>query len=74
MSPARGPRGGNGAAGGVTVVVASRNRRARLLGTLDRLSDSGADEIVVVDNGSTDGTAAAVRAAHPHAQIGRAHV
>jgi len=50
-------------------VVASHDRRARLLGTLDRLSDSGADEIVVVDNGSTDGTAAAVRAAHPHVRV-----
>jgi GT2 family glycosyltransferase len=45
----------------VTVVVASRNRRDELLGTLARHEAP----VVLVDNGSTDGTVAAVRAAHP---------
>ncbi|MBN1093248.1 glycosyltransferase [Blastococcus sp. TML/M2B] len=45
----------------VTVVVASRNRRADLLVTLPRHEAP----VVLVDNGSSDGTVAAVRAAHP---------
>jgi GT2 family glycosyltransferase len=45
----------------VTVVVASRNRRAELLATLPRHEAP----VVLVDNGSTDGSVAAVRAAHP---------
>jgi GT2 family glycosyltransferase len=43
------------------VVVASRNRRAELLATLPRHEAP----VVLVDNASTDGTAEAVRAAHP---------
>jgi GT2 family glycosyltransferase len=45
----------------VTVVIASRNRREDLLATLPRHEAP----VVLVDNGSTDGTVAAVRAAHP---------
>jgi GT2 family glycosyltransferase len=45
----------------VTVVVASRNRRDELLASLPRHEAP----VVLVDNASTDGTAAAVRAAHP---------
>ena len=46
---------------GVTSVVITRNRRETLLATLRRLERTGAP-IVVVDNGSTDGTPSAVRA------------
>jgi GT2 family glycosyltransferase len=48
----------------VTVVVATRDRRGSLLRSLARLDD-GVHPVVVVDNGSSDGTAAAVRAEHP---------
>jgi GT2 family glycosyltransferase len=46
---------------GVTVVVMSRDRREDLLATLPRHEAP----VVLVDNGSTDGTVAAVRAALP---------
>jgi len=49
----------------VTCVVASRNRRADLLASLPRHEAP----VVLVDNGSTDGTVAAVRAAHPDVTI-----
>jgi GT2 family glycosyltransferase len=45
----------------VTVVVASRNRRDELLASLPRHEAP----VVLVDNASTDGTVAAVRATHP---------
>ena len=45
----------------VTVVVASRNRRDDLLVTLPRHEAP----VVLVDNGSTDGTVDVVRATHP---------
>jgi GT2 family glycosyltransferase len=45
----------------VTVVVASRNRREDLLDSLPRHEAP----VVLVDNGSTDDTVAAVRKAHP---------
>lgn len=54
----------------VTVVVATRDRCASLLEVLERLA--GLPErppLVVVDNGSTDGTPAAVRARHPAATV-----
>jgi GT2 family glycosyltransferase len=49
----------------VTVVVASQNRRADLLSTLPRHEAP----VVLVDNASTDGTAEAVRAAHPEVSV-----
>lgn len=49
----------------VTVVVASMNRREELLASLGRHRAP----VVLVDNGSTDGTAAAVRAAHPDVEV-----
>ena len=49
----------------VTVVVASRNRRGDLLATLARHEAP----VVLVDNGSTDGTVEAVRAAHPKVTV-----
>ncbi|MGY1634379.1 glycosyltransferase family 2 protein [Geodermatophilus sp. SYSU D01186] len=49
----------------VTVVVASRNRREDLLASLPRHEAP----VVLVDNGSTDGTVDAVRAAHPEVTV-----
>lgn len=51
----------------VSIVVLTRDRRDSLLGLLDQLErlDDPATEVVVVDNGSADGTAAAVAARHP---------
>lgn len=49
----------------VTVVVMSRDRREELLASLGRHRAP----VVLVDNGSTDGTAAAVRSAHPHVRV-----
>jgi len=49
----------------VTVVVASRNRREELLHSLGRHRAP----VVLVDNGSTDGTVAAVRAQHPWVDV-----
>ncbi|MDK3258795.1 glycosyltransferase family 2 protein [Blastococcus capsensis] len=48
-----------------SIVLATRNRRASLLRSLDRLVHADGPPVVVVDNGSTDGTAAAVRDRHP---------
>ncbi|MGY2079308.1 glycosyltransferase family 2 protein [Modestobacter sp. SYSU DS0657] len=49
----------------VTCVVASRNRRDDLLASLPRHEAP----VVLVDNASTDGTVAAVRAAHPEVTV-----
>ena len=54
----------------VTVVVVTRDRCHELLSTLGRLA--GLPErprVVVVDNGSGDGTVQAVRAAHPSVRV-----
>ncbi|MFB9239319.1 glycosyltransferase family 2 protein [Plantactinospora siamensis] len=51
----------------VTVVVATRNRRDQLLDSLDR----HAGPVIVVDNGSTDGTADAVRDRFPGVRVVR---
>ncbi|WP_282945541.1 glycosyltransferase family 2 protein [Cellulomonas endometrii] len=49
----------------VTFVVMSRDRRDELVQSLGRHRAP----VILVDNGSTDGTAAAVRAAHPHVRV-----
>jgi GT2 family glycosyltransferase len=49
----------------VTVVVASRNRRADLLASLPRHEAP----VILVDNGSTDGTVEAVRSALPAVRV-----
>jgi GT2 family glycosyltransferase len=49
----------------ITVVVATMNRRAELLASLPRHEAP----VILVDNGSTDGTPQAVREQLPHVQI-----
>ncbi|MGN9810089.1 glycosyltransferase family 2 protein [Micromonospora sp. BQ11] len=51
----------------VTVVVATRNRRRQLLETLGRHTA----DVIVVDNGSDDGSPEAVRRAFPHVRVVR---
>jgi glycosyltransferase involved in cell wall biosynthesis len=52
------------------VVVITRDRRTSLLHALGRLvAESGAEEVVVVDNGSRDGTARAVRRSFPAIRV-----
>ncbi|MFP5371693.1 MAG: glycosyltransferase family 2 protein [Actinomycetes bacterium] len=53
------------AAADVTVVVISRNRRVDVLESLPRHEAP----VVLVDNGSTDGTVGAVRDAHPEVEL-----
>ena len=54
----------------MAVVVATRDRCASLLRTLERLEAlPESPQIVVVDNASSDGTAARVRARHPHVEL-----
>lgn len=54
----------------VTVVVMTRNRRGELLDTLARLTAlPGSPPVVVADNGSRDGTVAAVRDAFPEVRV-----
>jgi N-acetylglucosaminyl-diphospho-decaprenol L-rhamnosyltransferase len=51
------------------VVVVSHDTRDEALGCLATLPAAGADEVVLVDTGSRDGTAAAVRSAHPEVRV-----
>jgi GT2 family glycosyltransferase len=54
----------------VAVVIATRNRATELLGTLARLRAlPERPPVVVVDNGSTDGTAALVAATYPEVRV-----
>lgn len=54
----------------VTAVIATRNRRPELCATLGRLSAlPERPGIIVVDNGSRDGTAEEVRRAFPHVEL-----
>jgi GT2 family glycosyltransferase len=54
----------------VTVVVITRNRREELLRSLGKLAVlEGRPRIIVADNASSDGTAAAVRERHPGVQV-----
>ena len=50
-------------------VIVSHETRDEALACLATLAAAGADEIVLVDSGSTDGTAAAVRSAYPDAHV-----
>ncbi len=53
-----------------SIVIATRNRAARLLQTLANLEPlDDVAEIIVVDNGSTDGTAREVRRAFPSVSV-----
>ncbi|WP_461079587.1 glycosyltransferase family 2 protein [Streptomyces deserti] len=53
-----------------TVVVITHNRRDELLRTLDRLAElPEKPPVIVTDNGSTDGTAAAVARQHPEVRL-----
>jgi GT2 family glycosyltransferase len=53
-----------------TVVIITHNRRRELLRTLDRLAElPERPEVIVTDNGSTDGTAAAVARHHPEVRL-----
>jgi len=59
------PAGADTGAAGVAVVLVNHNTLEHLLEALATLPAAGADEVVVVDNGSTDGSVAAVRARFP---------
>ncbi|MFF0459094.1 glycosyltransferase family 2 protein [Streptomyces mexicanus] len=53
-----------------SVVVITHNRRPELLRTLDRLAELPEQpEVFVTDNGSTDGTSAAVAHRHPQVRL-----
>lgn len=65
-----GRRPGRGADGRTTVVVITRDRRDELLHTLARLAALPEEPpVIVVDNGSTDGTAEAVAREHPRVRL-----
>ncbi|MFE9171360.1 glycosyltransferase family 2 protein [Streptomyces kebangsaanensis] len=53
-----------------TVVITTHNRRPELLRTLDRLAElPERPEVIVTDNGSTDGTSTAVARHHPRVRL-----
>jgi GT2 family glycosyltransferase len=71
-----GPRPGSGSGSGpgsgprIGLVVITRDRRESLSHTLDRLAELPEHPpVVVVDNGSSDGTAEAVRSGHPSVRL-----
>jgi N-acetylglucosaminyl-diphospho-decaprenol L-rhamnosyltransferase len=53
----------------VAVVVVNHNTRDDLLACLTTLRDAGADAVVVVDSGSTDGSVEAVEQAFPDVEV-----
>jgi N-acetylglucosaminyl-diphospho-decaprenol L-rhamnosyltransferase len=53
----------------ITAVVVNYNARDHLLGCLRSLRDDGVEAVVVVDNGSSDGSTDAVLAADPSAVV-----
>jgi N-acetylglucosaminyl-diphospho-decaprenol L-rhamnosyltransferase len=57
-----------------SAVVVNYNARDHLLACVRSLRDDGAEEIVVVDNASTDGSVAALRAADPDVVVVEAGV
>ena len=65
---------GRTAAPTVSVIIVTWNSRDDVLRCLASVNGSGVDlEVLVVDNGSEDGTVAAVRAAFPEAQLIEGH-
>src|SRR5262249_46519934 len=54
---------------GVSVVIPSRNGKELLATVLPEVLDQSPADIIVVDNGSTDGTADFLRAAYPTVRI-----
>ncbi len=64
--------GGGRASADVSVVIATRNRRARVIETLRRLVELPEEPaVIVVDDASWDGTSPAVRGAFPHVTVVR---
>lgn len=53
----------------MAAVIVNHNTREELLACLGTLGPAGADEVVVVDSGSSDGSPDAVRAAHPEVVV-----
>lgn len=53
----------------IAAVIVTHNTRDEALACVASLPQAGADEVVLVDSGSSDGTAEAVRAAHPDVTV-----
>lgn len=60
---------GAGGGGGTAVVVVSHDTRDEVLACVPTLWPAGADEVVVVDSGSSDGTSEAVATALPDVRL-----